>query len=96
MAGSGTSWWTRKSLIIAVKVTPADVSDRDAARELLPALGREHPELTLIWADNAYTGLSQWTRDHLNLTLKVVKETLTRWASKSSRDDGSSKGHCPG
>jgi transposase len=57
-----------------VKVTAADVSDRDAARELLPGLRERNPELTLMWADNGYTGLPIWARDELNLTFKIVKK----------------------
>jgi transposase len=33
-----------------------------------------NPELTLMWADNAYTGLADWARDELHLTFKVVKK----------------------
>lgn len=59
---------------MTVKVTPADVTDRDAARELLPELRERNPELTLMWADNAYTGLADWARNDLDLTFKVVKK----------------------
>jgi transposase len=61
-------------LLFTVKVTPADVTDRDAARELLPVLRRQNPELTLMWADNGYTGLADWARNELDLTFKVVKK----------------------
>jgi len=63
-----------KGLLITVKVTPADVTDRDAARELLPVLRERNPELTLMWADNGYTGLADWARNELDLTFKVVKK----------------------
>lgn len=46
-----------KGLLVTVKVTPADVTHRDAARELLSELCKINPELTLMWADNAYTGV---------------------------------------
>ena len=59
---------------MTVKVTPADVTDRDAARELLPELRERNPELTLMWADNAYTGLADWARNEIDLTFKVVKK----------------------
>ncbi|UQU66858.1 hypothetical protein COUCH_11560 [Couchioplanes caeruleus] len=56
------------------QVTAADVTDRDAARSLLPCLHNSNPELTLMWADNGYTGLAEWARNELDLTLKVVKK----------------------
>ena len=58
-----------KGLLMTVKVTPADVTDRDAARELLPELRERNPELTSMWADNAYTGLARPrnSRDHERL-----------------------------
>jgi transposase len=59
---------------MTVKVTAADVTDRDAAREMLPKLRKTNPELTLMWADNAYTGLANWARNDLDLTFKVVKK----------------------
>jgi hypothetical protein len=42
---------------------PAHEGDRGAARELLSELREQHPELTLRWADNAYTGLADWARN---------------------------------
>ncbi|GIF13531.1 transposase [Actinoplanes teichomyceticus] len=63
-----------KGLLMTVKVTRADVTDRDAAREMLPELRKNNPELTLMWADNAYTGLADWARNDLDLTFKVVKK----------------------
>jgi transposase len=63
-----------KGLLVAVKVTPADVTDRQAARDLLSGLHERNPELTLMWADHAYTGLTGWARDELHLTFKVVKK----------------------
>ena len=63
-----------KGLLMTVKVTPADVIDRDAARAVLPELGERNPELTLMWADNAYTGLADWARNNLDPTFKVVKK----------------------
>ncbi len=63
-----------KGLLITVRVTRADVTDRNAARELLPELKERNPELTLMWADNAYTGLADWARSDLDLTFKVVKK----------------------
>lgn len=63
-----------KGLLMTVKVTAADVTDRAAARTILPALRQRNPELTLMWGDNAYTGLADWARNDLDLTFKVVKK----------------------
>lgn len=55
-------------------VTPADISDRDAARVLLWRLRKIHPQLTLVWGDGAYSGsLIDWARKYLSLTVKTVK-----------------------
>ena len=43
-------------MIVAVMVTPAKFTDRDAAREVLLRLCLEHPEITQVWADQAYSG----------------------------------------
>lgn len=67
-----------KGLLLTVKVTPADVTDRDAARALLPGLRQRNPELTSMWADNAYTGLTDWAHDDLDLTFKIVKKPATQ------------------
>ena len=36
------------------RATPADVTDRDAAREVLLRLCPAHPEITPVWADQGY------------------------------------------
>ncbi len=60
-------------LQVMVMVTPADMADRDCARELLFRLRLTHPEITLVWADSAYAGsLIEWAPTFLNLTVKVV------------------------
>ncbi|GAB1646729.1 IS5 family transposase [Krasilnikovia sp. MM14-A1259] len=61
-------------LLIGVMATRADLSDRDAARDLLARLRMTHPELTLMFADNAYTGVPAWAHSFLNLTVKIVKK----------------------
>ena len=60
-------------LPLFVLVTPADVQDRDAAKEVLFRLRLMHPEITIVWADSAYAGaLVDWARQHLDLTVKTV------------------------
>ncbi|MFI9646272.1 transposase [Streptomyces sp. NPDC052040] len=43
-------------LLLAVLVTPASTTDRDAARILLPAAKKHFRRLARIWADGGYTG----------------------------------------
>lgn len=62
-----------KGLPVLIRVTPADLTDRDAARELLWRLRIMHPELVLAWADSAYSGaLVTWAEQFLGITIKVV------------------------
>lgn len=62
-------------MIVAIMVTPADVTDRDAAREVLLRLCLEHPEITQVWADQGYSGeLVTWARNTLGLLLRISKK----------------------
>jgi transposase len=62
-----------KGLPLFVMVTPASVTDRDAAKEVLFRLRLMHPEITIVWADSAYAGqLVTWAKKYLNLTVKTV------------------------
>ncbi|MGV2918818.1 IS5 family transposase [Streptomyces alfalfae] len=60
-------------LPVMILVTPADMSDRDAARELLWRLRLAHPQLVQVFADRAYAGqLVGWADDFLDLHLRTV------------------------
>jgi transposase len=62
-----------KGFPVMIMVTPADMQDRDAARELLWRLRLMHPQITQVWADSAYAGqLVTWAEDFLHVTLKTV------------------------
>ncbi|WP_331750976.1 IS5 family transposase [Streptomyces globisporus] len=62
-----------RGLPLMVMVTPASLSDRDAAKEILFRLRLTHPEITIVWADSAYAGkLVTWAKRRLNLTIKPV------------------------
>lgn len=64
-----------KGLPLFVMVTPADMTDREAAKEVLFRLQLRlmHPEITIAWADSGYAGqLVTWAKKHLGLTLKTV------------------------
>lgn len=61
-------------LLLTVMATAASVQDRDAAKPLLARLARSCRRLQLVWADGGYAGkLVTWTRETLNLVLRVVK-----------------------
>jgi transposase len=62
-----------KGLPLFVMVTPADMTERDAAKEVLFRLRLVHPEITIAWADSGYAGQPvTWAKRHLGLTLKTV------------------------
>ncbi|MFI0811860.1 IS5 family transposase [Streptomyces echinatus] len=62
-----------RGLPLMVMVTPADLHDAAAAKEVLFRLRLMHPEITTVWADSAYAGkLVDWAKQHLNLTIKPV------------------------
>jgi transposase len=63
---------TRGTLLF-VMVTRADITDREAAKEILVRLRLLHPEISLVWADSAYSGqLIEWAKKYLNLTINVI------------------------
>ncbi|MDT0461267.1 IS5/IS1182 family transposase, partial [Streptomyces sp. DSM 41527] len=63
-------------LLLMVLVTPADVTDRDAACGMLPHLLARHRTIQLVWADGGYAGrLVDWARNKLRLTLEIVKRS---------------------
>ena len=64
-----------KCLVALVLVTPADVQDRDAAKDLLTRLKLTHPEIVQVWADSGYAGqLVDWARDHLGIAIRISKK----------------------
>lgn len=63
-------------LLLAIRVTPGDVTDRQAAADMLPALRRRFPTITKLWADSGYTGvLVCWALTVLQLVVTVVKRS---------------------
>lgn len=65
--------------ILHLKVSPADVQDRDGARLLLPALGSRYGWLKRIWADGGYAGelereVANLPR-HRQIDLEIVKRS---------------------
>ncbi|NUK11269.1 transposase [Streptomyces lunaelactis] len=64
----------QNGLLLDLLVSPADVQERAAARILLTRLQAEHPEIVLVWADNAYGGdeFITWAQNTFGITIKVV------------------------
>ena len=63
-------------LLLAVMVTAASVTDREAGRTLLERLRERHWRISLVWADGGYTGrLVGLARDVLRIALTVVRRT---------------------
>ncbi|WP_233221382.1 IS5 family transposase [Streptomyces carminius] len=63
-------------LLLMVLVTPANVTDRDAACGMLPHLLARHRRIRLAWVDGGYAGrLVDWSRTTLRLALVVVRRS---------------------
>jgi putative transposase len=63
-------------LILMVMVLPANVQDRDGARQLLQRCLGIYKALRLIWADGGHAGqLIAWVQGHLGCLLEIVKRT---------------------
>jgi putative transposase len=63
-------------LMLMVLVLPADVQDRDGARQLLQSCGGQKTRLKCLWADKAYAGaLVGWVKSLWRLALHIVERT---------------------
>ncbi|MGY3064686.1 transposase [Streptomyces sp. TE3672] len=63
-------------LLLAVMVTAASVTDRDAGQTLLVRLCERHWRVTRVWDDGGYTGrLVGFARGVLRVALTVVKRS---------------------
>ena len=63
-------------LVIAVHVHPANIQDRDGAKDILSKLRGLFPFLTLILADGGYQGaLIEWVNETLGVELEIVKRS---------------------
>jgi putative transposase len=61
-------------LILDLVVTPADVSDREAAQLLIQQVVDEHDRLAKLWADQNYSGeLVEWANGFEQFELEIVK-----------------------
>ncbi len=65
-------------LLLLVLVRPANIQDRDGAKELLAAVFAHFGKLKLIWADGGYAGqLVLWVRAQWKRALEIVKRSDT-------------------
>lgn len=56
------------------KVLPANLQDRDCARDVLASFPSTFPWIEIIWADGAYTGdLGPWIEQTLGIHLELVQ-----------------------
>ncbi|MEU5439109.1 IS5 family transposase [Streptomyces sp. NPDC020719] len=63
-------------LLLMVLVTAGNITDRQAARGMLPLLRKRFPKITLVWADGGYAGrVVTWAKEKLQLTLQIVKRS---------------------
>ena len=67
-------------LVMKAKVHPADLADREGARELLERVKESFPSLLYLWADAGYRGadLRKWITEQLELSLEIVQRK-PRW-----------------
>jgi transposase len=63
-----------KGLLMTVKVTPADITDRDAARAMLPELRKKQPGTDPDVGRQRLHRPDRLARNDLDLTFKVVKK----------------------
>jgi transposase len=74
--------WTATGALVLV--TPADVQDRGAAKDLLTRLKLTHPEIVQVWADSGYAGqLVDWARDKPESPSGSPRSRQTRPVSRS-------------
>ena len=65
-------------LLLFARVLPAQIQDRDGAKQLLAAFFAQAPRRRVkhIWADGGYAGtLLEWSRKLWRCTVQIVKRT---------------------
>lgn len=67
-------------LLLKIVVHPANEQDRASAPDFLLGAKQRHPQLSLIYADQGYTGrsLRDWTQQRLGCSLQIVSRPR-RW-----------------
>ena len=65
-----------EGLVVRVVVLPADIQDRDGARDVCHVAAPICPRLEQVWADQAYAGaLVDWVRDEYGWRMEIVSKT---------------------
>ena len=64
--------------LLQVLVHPANVPEREGARQLLETLRFPAARLQLLWADAGYSGpdFAQWVKDKHGVTVEIVSKEL--------------------
>lgn len=63
-------------MILVLVVHPADIQDRDGAKQVLGKLVGRFPRLEKIWADGAYAGkLVDWAQELGQWILEIVRRS---------------------
>ena len=66
-------------LLLAVRVHPADVQDRDGGFDVVASAKKKHPSLAHIFTDTAYEGrCAERIRAELGLTVEIVRRSDDR------------------
>lgn len=62
-------------LLLRVKVTAADVGDRDGAKQTLQPLKDQLPRMKKVWVDGGYDGtpFAEWALNELGWEVEVVQ-----------------------
>jgi len=63
-------------MLLKVNVHPADIQDRDGAKNLLKEAREKLPTLSMIWADGGYAGkLVEWSKSKVDMNIEIIKRT---------------------
>jgi putative transposase len=61
-------------LLLCVVVHPANIQDRDGAKQVLEKAKDQFPRLKLVWADGGYRGkLIEWVKETCGWVLEIIK-----------------------
>jgi putative transposase len=67
-------------LLLQVVVHPANVTDREGAKEVLAGIHERFPRLALIWADGGYRGEPvAWLAKECGITMAIVQREIQEY-----------------
>lgn len=89
--GRVACWEAWQGLLLQARVHPADLQDRAAVPLLLEGAADRFPQITLVWADQGYTGSGRaWIEDHLGWQVSIVQhppQPRGRWVPHGDLSD---------